>query len=186
MNVPLVAEPRRQLALEPVGADDVGVGLAQRFQCLSQEAIAHAFAPAVRWRTQHHDRHQVVHRHDDRPAARLLDHVRVAVIEHVHDVGALRFALHAPRIEVVAGRIRLRAVQRTGQHHARRIDGLRPPAHERFAPVAALLARRAAATNGVARQRTDVSGQIDTEPEIARLQPVMETMSVAVHGRPTL
>ena len=167
MNVALVAEPGRQLALQPLGADDVGVGLAQRFQGLSQKSIAHAFAPTVGRRAQHHDRHEIVHRDDDRPAARLLDHVRIAVIEDVHDVGALRLALDAPRIEVVARGVRLRAAQRPGQHHARGIDRLRPPAHEPFAPIAALVAGRAAAAGRVAGQGTDVSGELDAEAEVA-------------------
>ena len=132
------------------------------------------------------DSPKIVHRYDDRPAPRLLDHVRVAVIEDVHDVGALRLALDAPRIEVIARRVRLRTVQRAGQHDARRIDRLGPPAHERFAPIAALVAGRAAAAGGVAGQGTDVSGQLDAEAEVAAFEPVMEAVGVAVHGRPML
>src|SRR2546423_2359981 len=159
-NVLIVAEPRRELALQPLGADDVGVGLPQRLQRLAQESIAHPLAPAAPASrgAQHDDGHKVMYRHDDGPPARGLDHVGVAVIEHVHEIRALRFPLDAPGIEVVARRPLLRAVERAGQDDARRIDGLRPPAHEGFAAVASLLGGPGATAGGVPREGTDVGG----------------------------
>ena len=131
-----------------------------------------------------------MHRHDDRRATRLLDHVRVAVVEHVHQIGALGLALDAPRIEVVAGRPLLRAVQRAGQHDARRIDRLGPPADERFATIAALFALltvgRGAAADGVSGESADVCREANLKAELAALQPIMETVSVLIHRRPAL
>src|SRR6266566_9677995 len=123
--------------------------------------------------------HEIVHRDDDRPPPRLLDHVRVAVVEDVDDIDALRLALHAPRIEVVARRPLLRAVQRPGQDDARGIDRLRPPAHEGSTGVAR-------AADGVAGQGADVRGETNLETEVAALQPVMQAMGVLIHSSPTL
>src|SRR6185503_41790 len=120
------------------------------------------------------------------PAARGLDHVRVAVVEHVHQIDPLRFALHAPGIEVITRRPLLRTVKRARQNDPRGIDRLGPPAHERLAPVAALLRGRSSTSYRVPGQRANVSGQPDIESEVSRFQPVVQTMRVLIHRRPSL
>ena len=186
-NVLVRAEPGGELILEPLRAHDVGIGLPQRLECLPQKARAHTFAPAlapiVGRRAQHHDGHEIVHSHYDGPPACLLDHMRVAVVEHVHEIGALRLALDSPRIEVVAGRPLLWPVEGTGQDDARGIDRLRPPPHEGRAATVALVGTRSR-THRIARQRSDVRRQPDVKSELTALEPIVQAMGIPVHRRP--
>ena len=124
-----------------------------------------------------------MHRYDDGPPPRPLDHVGVAVIEHVHDIGALGLALDPPRIEIIAGRPLLRCMQGTGQDDARGIDRLRPPPHEGRAATVALVGTRSR-THRIARQRSDVRRQPDVKSELTAFEPIVQAMGIPVHRRP--
>ena len=171
----VVTQPRRELALEPFGADDVGIRLTQRLERALEEAMVHAPAPAVGLGAQHDDRHQVVHRDDHRTALHAGAQVRVRVIQDVHQGGAPRLEPQTQRIEEIAGGVAMRPVQRPGEHDPGRVHRLRPPLQE-----------PAPAVGGLARQRTDLGGEAHLEPRRRGLEPVVPAMGVAVHRRPAL
>src|SRR6185503_9158820 len=106
-----------------------------------------------------------------------------AVIEDVYQVRTFRLALQAQRIEKVARGIALRAAQWPGQDDARRVDGLRPPAHE---CARAALPSTAAAVVDLLRERPDVRREPHVEPGTRALEPVVEAMGVLVHRGPAL
>src|SRR2546422_3192134 len=124
----VVPQPGGELALQPLGADDVRLRQAQRLERLPQEAVADPLAPAVGGGAQDDHRHQVVHRHHHRAAVHAGDHVGVAVVEDVHQAGALRVAPQPPGIEEIACHIALRLAQRSRQHERGRVHLLGPPA----------------------------------------------------------
>ena len=163
--------------LQPLGAHDVGLRQAQRLERLPQEAVADSLAPAVGGGAQDDDRHQVVHGHHDRPAVHAGHHVRVRVIEDVHQARPLGVALEPPRIEQVARHVALRIPQRAGQHQAGGIHVLRPPPR---------IAAGATPVLGLACERADLGGEPHLEPGIGALQPVVQPVGVAVHRGPAL
>src|SRR5213594_1017983 len=157
--------------------DDVGAGQPQRLQGAAQESIPYAFAPAVGGRAQDDDGHQVVHGDDRRAALHARHHVRIAVVEDVHQLGALRLAAQPPGIQHVAGDVTLRLVQGTRQHQLRRIHVLGPPPR---------IAARGASVAAVACQVPDRRGQPHLESRIGALQPVVQPVGVAIHRGPAL
>ena len=177
VDAPVVSQPGGQLVLQPLRAHHVGVRMTQRLEGGAQEPVAHALAPAVGGGAQHDHRHEIVHGDDRGAVLGARHHVRVGVVEDVDQIGAARLAPQPPGIEIVPGRVTLRAEQRSGKDEPGGIDRLGPPPDEPPRPPA--VAR-------LARQLADMGRESHLEAAVLALEPVVQAVGVLVHRGPAL